>query len=138
MNFTQLLQGEPLEKLLAGLAVLSFATFVISLVLIPWLIGRLPQKCFETLANPQKKPWQVPVGLLRFVLRNILGSLLLVAGFLMLFLPGQGLLTILIGLSLLSFPGKRRLLLFAVRGKKTREALDWLRRKVGKPPFHWP
>jgi hypothetical protein len=139
VSFTQLLQGEQLEELLAGLAALSFATFVISLVLIPWLIGRLPEECFKALADRQEKPWQAsPIGLLRFVLRNILGFFLLVAGFLMLFLPGQGLLTLLIGLSLLTFPGKRRLLLFAVRGKRTREALDWLRRKVGKPPFHWP
>jgi hypothetical protein len=139
VSFSQLLEGELLEELLAGLAALSFATFVISLLLIPWLIGKLPKECFLRLAYRQEKPWQAsPIGLLRFVLRNILGFLLLVAGFLMLFLPGQGLLTLLIGLFLLSFPGKRRLLLFAVRGEKTREALDWLRRKVGKPPFQWP
>jgi len=139
VSFGQLLEGELLEELLAGLAALSLVTFVVSLLLIPWLIGRLPKECFLRLAHPQEKPWQAsPLGLLRFVLRNILGSLLLVAGFLMLFLPGQGLLTLLIGLFLISFPGKRQLLLFIVRGEKTRTTLDWLRRKVGKPPFHWP
>jgi hypothetical protein len=139
VSFSQLLEGELLEELLAGLAALSFVTFVISLLLIPWLIGRLPENCFQALADGKSKPWKAtPIALLRFILRNILGSLLLAAGILMLFLPGQGLLAMLIGLSLLTFPGKRQLLLFAVRREKTRHALDWLRRKVGKPPFQWP
>ncbi len=128
-----------METLLGGLALLSFATFVLSLLLLPWLVGRLPADCFLCLADSgQCRKKITGTGLALSVLRNLFGALLLVAGILMLFLPGQGLLTILLGLLLLSFPGKGRLLLFATRGPKTRLGLDWLRRKSGREPFLWP
>ena len=40
-------------------------------------------------------------------LKNVFGLGALVLGVLMLFLPGQGLLMVLVGISLLDFPGKR-------------------------------
>ncbi len=40
--------------------------------------------------------------------RNLYGGLLIIAGVIMLFTPGQGLLTLLAGFLLLDFPGKRR------------------------------
>src|SRR5688572_19372307 len=44
--------------------------------------------------------WAIVIG------KNLLGVVLIVLGIIMLVLPGQGLLTILIGLMLLSAPGK--------------------------------
>jgi hypothetical protein len=43
------------------------------------------------------------------VIKNLLGVLALVAGFIMLFTPGQGILTIFVGIILCDFPGKRKL-----------------------------
>jgi hypothetical protein len=51
-------------------------------------------------------------------------------------LPGQGVLTILAGLSLLSFPGKRRLQLRLLRIPAIHRAIDALRRRAGRPPLH--
>ena len=65
----------------------------------------------------------------------ILGLLLVAAGLAMLFLPGQGLLTVLIGVCVMDFPGKRGLLQRLVRGPKVQGALNWIRRKRGKEPF---
>ena len=43
------------------------------------------------------------------ILKNVCGMVFLLAGFIMLFIPGQGLLNILAGVILCDFPGKRRL-----------------------------
>ena len=123
--------------LLALLGLLSVVTFVGSLVAVPWLIGRMRADYFLT-------HWQVvqarhrrhpALALTVFLARNALGLLLVAAGLAMLFLPGQGLLTVLIGVCVMDFPGKRGLLQRLVRGPKVQGALNWIRRKRGKEPF---
>ena len=123
--------------LLTLLGLLSVVTFVGSLVAVPWLIGRMRADYFLT-------HWQVvqarhrrhpALALTVFLARNALGLLLVAAGLAMLFLPGQGLLTVLIGVSVMDFPGKRGLLQRLVRGPKVQGALNWIRRKRGKEPF---
>jgi hypothetical protein len=51
----------------------------------------------------------------------------------MLLLPGQGVLTILIGIVLLDFPGKYRLERWAVRHRPVYRSINWLRR--GREPI---
>lgn len=41
--------------------------------------------------------------------RNLLGGVLILAGVVMLFTPGQGILTILLGFAIMDFPGKERI-----------------------------
>ena len=69
------------------------------------------------------------------VVRNVLGWLFVLAGIAMLVLPGQGLLSILAGLVLIDFPGKRRVELRLLASHVVRDAMNWLRRRAGKPPF---
>ena len=123
--------------LLTLLGLLSVVTFVGSLIAVPWLIGRMRADYFLT-------HWQVvqarhrrhpALALTVFLARNALGLLLVAAGLAMLFLPGQGLLTVLIGVCVMDFPGKRGLLQRLVRGPKVQGALNWIRRKRGKEPF---
>ena len=123
--------------LLTLLGLLSVVTFVGSLVAVPWLIGRMRADYFLT-------HWQVvqarhrrhpALALTVFLVRNALGLLLVAAGLAMLFLPGQGLLTVLIGVCVMDFPGKRGLLQRLVRGPKVQRTLNWIRRKRGKEPF---
>ena len=123
--------------LLTLLGLLSVVTFVGSLVAVPWLIGRMRADYFLT-------HWQVvqarhrrhpALALTVFLARNALGLLLVAAGLAMLFLPGQGLLTVLIGVCVMDFPGKRGLLQRLVRGPRVQGALNWIRRKRGKEPF---
>ena len=73
-------------------------------------------------------------GLL-LVVRNVLGWMFVLAGVAMLVLPGQGLLSILAGLVLIDFPGKRRLEHRLLAIHVVRDAMNWLRRRAGKPPF---
>ena len=134
-----LLSDPRLQGAVALLAALSLATFVISLLLIPLVVARLPGDCFLRLhSGARTRTRRGPVRLVLLAIRNLFGALLVVAGVVMLFLPGQGLLTILLGTLLLSIPGKRRLVLALTASPRSRHGLDWLRRKTGKPPFLWP
>jgi hypothetical protein len=69
------------------------------------------------------------------VLKNLLGATLLVAGLVMLVMPGQGILAILIGLSLLDFPGKRELERRLVARPRVIRFLNLVRRQAGQPQF---
>lgn len=68
-------------------------------------------------------------------IKIIMGVFLLLCGIVMLILPGQGLLTILIGLSLIPFPGKKKLEQNILARKSVRYSLNWIRIKSKKEPF---
>lgn len=123
--------------MLQVLGLFSLFTFVGSLIAVPWLIGRLPADYFIThWQEVEQRHQQHPLlALMTIVLRNLLGLLLLFAGFAMLFLPGQGLLTMLIGLCMMDFPGKRNLLDFVVGKSSVQRGLNWIRGKRGRVAF---
>jgi len=66
--------------------------------------------------------------------KNILGVLLVVVGILLSIpgVPGQGLLTILLGIMLLDFPGKRRLEQNLLRRPQILKTINRLRARFGK------
>lgn len=127
----------PLADVIEALGLLSVVTFIASLLVIPWLIGRLPASYF--LRHRQKvdeRHRRHPlVARIIFVLRNSVGLILLLAGMAMLVLPGQGLITILIGISFMDFPKKHQLEEVLVRRPGVIRSLNWLRRKQNKEPF---
>ena len=123
--------------LLEMLGLFSLVTFAGSLIAVPWLIGRMPPDYFLTHwyqvdARHRRHP---ALALAIWLGRNGFGFCLLLAGITMLFLPGQGLLTILIGICLMDFPGKRRLLDRLAGIPQVQHALNWVRRKQGKAEF---
>jgi hypothetical protein len=63
---------------------------------------------------------------------------LLVAGVAMLVLPGQGLLMVLLALSLVDLPKKRVLVRTIVQRPPVWRALSYFRERAGKPPFERP
>lgn len=131
--------SEELKALFWWLGVVSFFTFFLSLLLIPWIVGMLSQDCFIKLGSKEKHPRPLSLlSLLITLLRHILGGLLILAGICMLFLPGQGLLTIILGGLMISFPGKERLINQLVAQPKMQRSMDWLRMKRGKTAFDWP
>ncbi len=104
---------------------------------VPWLVVQMPADFF--LRHDRPAPARHPVLRLLIVIgRNVIGWLLMLAGFAMLVLPGQGLLTILVAIALIDFPGKRRVELAIVRRGPIRRAIDWLRRRRGRPPIVLP
>jgi hypothetical protein len=75
------------------------------------------------------------VSLMINIVKIMVGLFLLICGLVMLILPGQGLLTMLMGLSLMPFPGKKKLEQTIVAHKSVRYSLNWIRMKAKKKPF---
>jgi UPF0716 family protein affecting phage T7 exclusion len=69
------------------------------------------------------------------IAKIIVGVCLVLGGLLMLVLPGQGLITILIGLSLIPFPGKNTMEQKLLSRNSVRSTLNWIRVKANKEPF---
>lgn len=123
------------ESLLVWLGVASAVMFVGTLVALPIAVSRIPEDYF---AHDRRERRDTRHPLLRLALRvskNVLGAVFVLAGIAMLVLPGQGILTILIGLGLLDFPGKYRLERKLVSRPAVLRSLNWIRRKAGRPPL---
>jgi UPF0716 family protein affecting phage T7 exclusion len=56
----------------------------------------------------------------------------------MLILPGQGLLTLIIGLGLMNFPGKRRLIRRVILRRRVLAAINRMRAGADKEPIEMP
>ncbi|RKX94598.1 MAG: hypothetical protein DRZ90_11665 [Spirochaetes bacterium] len=115
--------------LLIWMSGISVVMFITTLLLVPVMVVRIPVDYF---ADERRRVSDSPAKLL---LKNLLGIVFILAGIGMLFLPGQGILSILIGISLTSFPGKYRLERRLVLMPKVLSSINWLRGKSGKPPL---
>jgi MFS family permease len=132
--FFELLRTHEQALWLLGLvsAVLFFATAL----LVPLLIMLLPEGYFARRHGRHEFSRRHPIVIVvLFVCRNAVGAALLVAGIIMLFTPGQGLLTILVALALVDFPGKHALLERMIRNPRVFAAANGIRRWAGKPEF---
>lgn len=124
------------EELFAVLGLSGIGLFLVSLLVFPLIIILLPHDYF---IRPETSFVTLnPLRMLLRVLKNALGYLLIVAGILMLFLPGQGLLSLLLGVSLINFPGKRRLELRLLRFRGVRRSVAWIRQKANRRPVIFP
>ena len=115
----------------------SVVTFVLSLLLIPVIIVRIPEDYFRR-DKRENLRWKRVNPAFRWcltVMKNLLGLILLIMGILMLVLPGQGLLTILFGIALLDFPGKYKLERRIIAYPKVLNSINWIRKKAQKKPL---
>lgn len=128
------------EALLAWVGSLSLLTLVVSAVVVPIVIRGMPHDYFlETSESTAAIRERHPVlRLLFLILKNLIGGILLLGGLIMLITPGQGVLTILIGLMLMNFPGKRRFEIWLIRLGPLNRAVNWIREKGGKRPLELP
>lgn len=128
------------QNLLGWLGVLSLITFLGTAVIVPILLARLPSDYFLHTVNREEVPFgsNPALRITLLILKNMLGIVILLTGLAMLVLPGQGLLTILIGILLLNFPGKLRFELFLVRRRPILNSINWIRRKAGREPLELP
>ncbi len=85
---------------MTALGGLSAVMLVGALVLLPWVLARLPANWFEQAPPPFRE--RLKAQPLRAGLRLLLGSALVALGVALLVLPGQGLLTPLAGLLVLT------------------------------------
>ncbi len=125
------------ETILWWLAAASVVTFLGTLVLVPVVIVRIPSDYFAP-GKRRGTRWTERHPVVRatwLIAKNVLGCFFIVVGVAMLVLPGQGLLTILIGMVLIDFPGKYRLERWIVGRGPVLRSVNWLRRRAGKGPL---
>lgn len=128
------------EQLLQLLGSLSLLLLVLTLIALALVVITLPADYFtrdhrqpSSLAHPHPLPWR---GL--SLLKNLIGVLFILVGIALLLLPGQGALTILIGLTMTNFPGKYRLERRMMRQPAINKTLNKIRKLADKPPLEVP
>ncbi len=125
---------------LAWVGGVSLATVLISAIAVPILIRQMPPDYFmEDSAGSEWLRRQHRVLRVTFLFfKNLFGALLVVGGLIMFVTPGQGILTLGAGILLLNFPGKRRFEIWLVTREPVKRAIDWIRRRAGRPPLLLP
>jgi hypothetical protein len=105
-----------------------------SLALVLRIALALPEDYFESDA-PVRTRWTI--GRLG---RNVAGVMLILVGAVLSIpgVPGQGLLTVLAGVLLVDFPGRRRLERMLADRRGVLPALNRLRARFGRPPLRPP
>lgn len=134
--FVSTIQSYASGTTLLWLAFSSVVMFVGTLIAIPFILVRLPADYFnDRYPHDWFRDHHPMLRLLAHVVKNSVGLIFLVAGFAMLFLPGQGVLTMLIGISLMDFPGKRRLERKMIGQPTVLSTINKMREKFGAPPL---
>ncbi len=124
-------------EVLGWLAAISALMFVGSLVVIPLVAARIPADyfCADRRGKTLWRRRRPGLRMIVLILKNILGLVLFLAGVLMLFLPGQGLLTIFLGILLMDFPGKYRLERYIISRGPVLRGINWIRKRSGVAPL---
>jgi hypothetical protein len=112
------------------------ASFLLSILIVAIVIVKLPANYFSSHYQQDFLPnssWFTRWGVT--ILKNLIGLVLLIAGIIMLIGPGQGILTILIGLMMMDIPGKRPLEARIIKRPAVLSAVNNLRARYNKPPL---
>jgi len=123
------------EAVFLWIAGASLVAFVGAVVIVPWAVIRIPEDYFATDKRPRtyRKRHHPVIWLLLLIVKNIIGGVFVLSGIVMLVLPGQGILTIILGTALMNFPGKFHLERWIVSRGSTLQFINHLRRKRGRP-----
>lgn len=125
------------ERTLIVLGAFSLGAFVATLVIVPWIVVRLPsdyfivQKRSSVLAEKLHPAFRLPI----VILKSFFGLIIVLCGIIMLAIPGQGILTIFIGIALMDFPGKFKIERWLIQRKTILRSINWLRARKGKEPL---
>jgi archaellum biogenesis protein FlaJ (TadC family) len=134
---SDMISGITWQRAVLGV-VLFLITFTGSLGLVSLILIKLPADYF--CSHYDRQIWSGRAPALRIAAaigKNLLGIVLIMAGIVMTLpgVPGQGLLTILLGIMLVDFPGKDRLERKLLYRPAVRNSIDKLRARFGKPPL---
>lgn len=125
------------QTLILFMTGVSIFTFIATIIAVPWLVVRIPSNYFSKKRRVTKL-WADHHPVVRAVLltvKNLAGYFLIGAGIVMLAIPGQGMLTILIGIIFLDLPGKYRFERWLVTRPAVLRSINWLRRRARKAPL---
>jgi hypothetical protein len=134
---TDLWQSMTWNKILLG-AGLFLGSLAFSFASIAVVLVKLPANYFSTHYKQDFLPgssWIVRWGAV--IAKNLFGVLLILLGIVLSLpgVPGQGILTILLGLIMLDIPGKRPLEAKIIQRPTVLAAANKLRARWGKPPL---
>jgi hypothetical protein len=130
------------DSLTPGRVLIGVGAFLLSLTIsfaaIVLVLVKIPANYFSSHYQQDFLPnssWMVRWGAV--VLKNALGLFLVLLGLVLSLpgVPGQGLLTILLGLILMDIPGKRPLEAKIIKRPSILSAANRLRSRFGKPPL---
>lgn len=131
-----------LESLTLGNVLLGVGLFlgslVISFLAIAIVMVKIPANYFSSHYKQDFLPgshWSLRWGAV--IIKNVLGLFLIVLGILLSLpgVPGQGILTILLGLIMIDIPGKRPIEAKIIKRPTVLAAMNNLRERYGKPPL---
>src|SRR5829696_3382870 len=119
-------------------ALLFVGSFLLNLAIVSVILVKLPANHFSK--KRKTEFWSGPhpaLHAVKVIGKNILGVLLVALGIVLSLpgVPGQGLLTILLGIMLLDFPGKDRLEQKLLSRPGIVNTINRLRGRFGKPPL---
>jgi hypothetical protein len=119
-------------------ALIFLVTFVVNLAIVTFILVKLPTDYFKK--NRKTKFWAGPrpaVHAAKVIGKNLLGVLLVAIGIVLSVpgVPGQGLLTVLLGVMLVDFPGKRTVEQKLLKRPAITNGITRLRAKFGKSPL---
>ena len=119
-------------------AAFTVVTAVASLAMVTWFVIRLPADYF--VSDRAASRWRESHPMVRWpmtILQHLVGVTLIILGAIMALpgVPGQGFLTILVGIMLLDFPGKRSFERWVLRRPGVRLGIGKLRAKFGRAPL---
>ena len=114
--------------LLWGLGCFSVLAVLASVLLVPRYLASLPP---DYLHGKSRDSASLPFK----IARNAFGIVLVLLGIAMLLLPGQGLITLLVGLLLIDFPGKQKVIRRLLGRPKILRVVNKLRARHDVPPL---
>jgi hypothetical protein len=116
--------------------VLSLVTIIVSYVLIVIGIIKIPANYFSsTYVREINHDKHFSLRWATFIVKNLIGFLLIIAGTVMIFTPGPGVPTILLGLIMMDIPGKRPLEARIINRPNILATVNDLRARYNKPPL---
>ncbi len=127
------------NRLVAG-CLIALASALLSVAVATFVLVRLPSDHFTRDQPPHFPSLPQPLRGLAVVAKNLLGLAIVVLGVALSLpgVPGQGVLTTLLGLMLLDFPGRRALERRLVAFASVRRGIDRLRARFHRPPMQRP
>ena len=120
--------GRNLLFFVVGYAIVALVTLLILVV----VIATLPETYFQEDVQGRRS-----YGGVGRIARNAIGLVLIILGFLLSLptIPGQGVLTMLVGLMLVDFPSKRPLERKLLARPRVLETMNRVRAWFGRPPL---